>query len=111
MIIKTLKNNYFLTIFFLFILFILNIFWEYSRFLDFKKEDIFEVKAEILNIYPKENFDILKFKTNDFEFFSKLNKNEGLKRLDFISCAIDTRNIDFISYLEGFFTNIETTAN
>jgi len=29
-----------------------------------------------------------------------------LKRLDFISCAIDTRNIDFISYLEGFFTNI-----
>ncbi len=29
-----------------------------------------------------------------------------MKRLDFISCAIDTRNIDFISYLKGFFTNI-----
>ncbi|QKJ27279.1 ComEC/Rec2 family competence protein [Aliarcobacter cibarius] len=106
MIIKFYRLKKIQIILLLIFIFFINVSIEYSRFLDFKDEDIFEVKAEILNIYPKENFDILKFKTNDFEFFSKLNKNEGLKRLDFISCAIDTRNIDFISYLEGFFTNI-----
>lgn len=99
MIIKFYRLKKIQIILLLIFIFFINVSIEYSRFLDFKDEDIFEVKAEILNIYPKENFDILKFKTNDFEFFSKLNKNEGLKRLDFISCAIDTRNIDFISYL------------
>ena len=58
------------------------------------------------HIYPKEKFDILKFKIANFEFFAKLRKHENLKRLDLISCTIDTRNIDFISYLKGFYTNI-----
>lgn len=106
MIIKTLKNNYFLTIFLLFILFILNIFWEYSRFLDFKKEDIFEVKAQILNIYEKDNFNILKLNADKFEFHSKINKSEDLRKLDYIFLAIDTRNIVFMDFIKGFYTNI-----
>lgn len=106
MIIKTLKNNYFLTIFLLFILFILNIFWEYSRFLDFKKEDIFEVKAQILNIYEKDNFNILKLSADKFEFHSKINKSEDLRKLDYIFLAIDTRNIVFMDFIKGFYTNI-----
>lgn len=69
MIIKFYRLKKIQIILLLIFIFFINVSIEYSRFLDFKDEDIFEVKAEILNIYPKENFDILKFKTNDFEFF------------------------------------------
>lgn len=63
MIIKFYRLKKIQIILLLIFIFFINVSIEYSRFLDFKDEDIFEVKAEILNIYPKENFDILKFKT------------------------------------------------
>ena len=106
MIIKLYKLKKLQVVLLLIFLFLISVSIEYTKFLDLKKEDIFEVDASILNIYPKDNFDILKFKTANFEFFSKLRKDENLKRLDLIFCTIDTRNIDFISYLKGFYTNI-----
>ena len=106
MIIKLYKLKKLQVVLLLIFLFLISVSIEYTKFLDLKKEDIFEVDASILNIYPKDNFDILKFKTANFEFFSKLRKDENLKRLDLIFCTIDTRNIDFISYLKGIYTNI-----
>ncbi|WP_198304447.1 ComEC/Rec2 family competence protein [Arcobacter vandammei] len=106
MIINTLKNSEFKTILLLIFLIFVNLSIEYSRFMDFKNSDIFELKAEVINIYKKDDFDIIKLKTSNFEFFSKVGKNENLKKLDLIYCAIDSRKIDFISYLRGFYTHI-----
>ena len=35
---------------------------EYSKYLDLIEEEIFETQVEVLNIYQKDDFDILKLK-------------------------------------------------
>lgn len=106
MIIKTLENRQIYLIFCLLLIFILNVSLEYNRYTDFKDENIIETEAYVLNIYSKDKFDILKLKSDKFDFFASVNKNEELKKFDKISLAIDTRNIGFISYLKGFYTKI-----
>ncbi|RBQ30711.1 competence protein [Arcobacter sp. FW59] len=83
-----------------------NLAYQYSKYLEFKYENVFETKAEISNIYRKDNYDILKLKTPDFEFFANINKDEDLKKFDILNVLIDSRKIDFIDYLKGFYTPI-----
>ena len=99
------KNSLFFTLFLLFV-FMINILFNYLSYKELKKEYIFETKAEVLNIYPKENFDVIKLKGDGFEFFASFSKDENIKKLDLINVVFDTRNITFYTYLKGFFTKI-----
>ena len=99
------KNSLFFTLFLLFV-FMINILFNYLSYKELKKEYIFETKAEVLNIYPKENFDVIKLKGDGFEFFASFSKDENIKKLDFLNVVFDTRNITFYTYLKGFFTKI-----
>ncbi|MDX4035935.1 ComEC/Rec2 family competence protein [Aliarcobacter skirrowii] len=99
------KNSIFFTLFLLFI-FMINILFNYLSYKELKKEYIFETKAEVLNIYPKEKFDVIKLKGDGFEFFASFSKDENIKKLDFLNVVFDTRNITFYTYLKGFFTKI-----
>ena len=56
------------------------------------------------NIYPKDRYDVLKISTDDFTFFTSINKDNPLKKFDHIKANIITTKIDFISYLKGFYT-------
>ena len=58
------KNSLFFTLFLLFV-FMINILFNYLSYKELKKEYIFETKAEVLNIYPKEKFDVIKLKGYD----------------------------------------------
>ncbi|RXJ89322.1 hypothetical protein CRU87_09440 [Aliarcobacter trophiarum LMG 25534] len=99
------KNEIFFILFLLLIFFV-NISFKYIDFQNFKEETVFVSKATILKIYKKEKFDILKLKGEGFEFFGTISKNEELDILDYIELAIDTREVDFLNYLKGFFTKI-----
>ncbi|MCT7470593.1 ComEC/Rec2 family competence protein [Aliarcobacter cryaerophilus] len=99
------KNSLFFTLFLLFV-FMINILFNYLSYKELKKEYIFETKAEVLNIYPKEKFDVIKLKGDGFEFFASFSKDENIKKLDFLNVVFDTRNITFYTYLKGFFTKI-----
>lgn len=99
------KNSLFFTLFLLFV-FMINILYNYFSYKELKKEYIFETKAEVLNIYPKEKFDVIKLKGDGFEFFASFSKDENIKKLDFLNVVFDTRNITFYTYLKGFFTKI-----
>ncbi|MFW3360975.1 ComEC/Rec2 family competence protein [Aliarcobacter butzleri] len=99
------KNSLFFTLFLLFV-FMINILYNYFSYKELKKEYIFETKAEVLNIYPKEKFDVIKLKGDGFEFFASFSKDENIKKLDLINVVFDTRNITFYTYLKGFFTKI-----
>ncbi|WP_066166057.1 ComEC/Rec2 family competence protein [Aliarcobacter cryaerophilus] len=99
------KNSLFFTLFLLFV-FMINILFNYLLYKELKKEYIFETKAEVLNIYPKEKFDVIKLKGDGFEFFASFSKDENIKKLDFLNVVFDTRNITFYTYLKGFFTKI-----
>ena len=99
------KNSLFFTLFLLFV-FMINILFNYLSYKELKKEYIFETKAEVLNIYPKEKFDVIKLKGDGFEFFASFSKDENIKKLDFLNVVFDTRNISFFDYLKGFFTKV-----
>ena len=99
------KNSLFFNLFLLFV-FMINILFNYLSYKELKKEYIFETKAEVLNIYPKEKFDVIKLKGDGFEFFASFSKDENIKKLDFLNVVFDTRNITFYTYLKGFFTKI-----
>ena len=99
------KNSLFFTLFLIFV-FIINTLFSYFSYKELKNEYIFETKAEVLNIYPKEKFDVIKLKGDGFEFFASFSKDENIKKLDFLNVVFDTRNITFYTYLKGFFTKI-----
>ncbi|MFW2567943.1 ComEC/Rec2 family competence protein [Aliarcobacter butzleri] len=104
MFIKIIKSKQIVTIFILFFALLINILLEYSKYLEFIDEEVFETKVEVLNIYQKDDFDILKLKSSNFEFFTNIPKNEEIKRFDLLNILIVSRNIDFIDYLKGFYT-------
>ncbi|MCG3663098.1 ComEC/Rec2 family competence protein [Aliarcobacter butzleri] len=104
MFIKIIKSKQIVTIFILFFALLINILLEYSKYLEFIDEEVFETKVEVLNIYQKDDKDILKLKSSNFEFFTNMPKNEKIKRFDLLNILIVSRNIDFIDYLKGFYT-------
>ncbi|MCG3656077.1 ComEC/Rec2 family competence protein [Aliarcobacter butzleri] len=104
MFIKIIKSKQIVTIFILFFALLINILLEYGKYLEFIDEEVFETKVEVLNIYEKDDKDILKLKTSNFEFFTNMPKNEEIKRFDLLNILIVSRNIDFIDYLKGFYT-------
>ncbi|MCT7627577.1 ComEC/Rec2 family competence protein [Aliarcobacter butzleri] len=104
MFIKIIKSKQIVTIFILFFALLINILLEYGKYLEFIDEEVFETKVEVLNIYQKDDFDILKLKSSNFEFFTNIPKNEEIKRFDLLNILIVSRNIDFIDYLKGFYT-------
>ncbi|MFW2601375.1 ComEC/Rec2 family competence protein [Aliarcobacter butzleri] len=104
MFIKIIKSKQIVTIFILFFALLINILLEYSKYLEFIDEEVFETKVEVLNIYEKDDKDILKLKSSNFEFFTNIPKNEEIKRFDLLNILIVSRNIDFIDYLKGFYT-------
>ncbi|MCT7571448.1 ComEC/Rec2 family competence protein [Aliarcobacter butzleri] len=106
MFIKIIKSKQIVTIFILFFALLINILLEYGKYLEFIDEEVFETKVEVLNIYEKDDKDILKLKTSNFEFFTNMPKNEEIKRFDLLNILIVSRNIDFIDYLKGFYTKI-----
>ncbi|MPL66326.1 hypothetical protein SDC9_11996 [bioreactor metagenome] len=104
MFIKIIKSKQIVTIFILFFALLINILLEYDKYLEFIDEEVFETKVEVLNIYEKDDKDILKLKSSNFEFFTNIPKNEEIKKFDLLNILIVSRNIDFIDYLKGFYT-------
>ena len=96
-------NNHIITIIILLFIFAINISIEYSKYLDFTNEEIFETKVEVLNVYEKPKYNILRLKAVDFSFFANIDKNESVKKSDFLNMAIVTINISFYEYLKGFY--------
>ncbi len=96
-------NKEFLVILLLFFVFIINISIEYSKYLDFIDEEIYEVKAEVLNIYEKPTNNILRLKAQNFDFFVNIDTSEDVKKSEVLNIAIISLNISFWNYLKGFY--------
>lgn len=86
-------------------IFIISMVISYTKYQELVYEEICEINVEVLNIYKKEKYDVLKLKSDNFDFFTSVNKNHNIKKLDLLNIAIITTKIDFVSYLKGFYTN------
>ena len=94
-----------LTLFLLFI-FLINLSIEYNKYLDLIDEEVYEVKVEVLNIYEKPTNNILRLKSQNFDFFANINKSEDIKKSDMLSMAIISLDVSFLDYLKGFYAKI-----
>ena len=100
------NSNYFITFSILIFIFLLNIIYEYLKYVDFKDEEIYETKASIVNIYNKKDYHILKLNDNDMDFFVSIYDLKNINKFDLLNITIATKNIDFIDYMKGFYTKI-----
>ena len=87
----------------LIVMFLLNLCLEYSRYLDLIDEEVYQSKVDIQNVHPKSSYDILKLKSNNFEFFANIEKDQNIKKYDSINAIFLTSNIGFVDYLKGSF--------
>lgn len=104
MIIYKEKSKQIVTILFLFFIFLLNLSIEYSKYLDLIEEEIFETQVEVLNIYQKDDFDILKLKASNFDFFTSFPKDEKIDKFQTLNIVFISKDISFLEYLKGFYT-------
>lgn len=105
MIIKIKKySKRIVSIILLIFIFLINLSIEYNKYLDFIDEEIYETNVEVLNIYEKPTYNILRLKAQNFEFFTNIDKSENIKKSDLLNMTIISQNISFLDYIKGFYT-------
>ena len=107
MIIKNYKSYKIIYVLFfvLIAIFLINLSLYYVKYKEVKEEEIFETKVEVLNIYKKEDYEVLKLKSDDFIFFSSFSLENRVEKFDTLSLAFITTKLTFFDFLKGFYTN------
>lgn len=108
------KKEWSLFFVFLFSIFIINILFIFTKFQEFKKEELYQTNAEVINIYTKQNFNVLKLVDENITFFTSISKTKEFKRFNKINITIITHNITFLDYIKGFYAqsfNLYETSN
>ena len=85
-------------------IFSFNLFNEYLKYKDFKNEEFLTVNANLINIYSKDEFDVLKLQTDSFSFFTSISKNHKFVKNERLSLVIITQKVNFFNYLKGFYS-------
>ncbi len=101
-LVKT-KVEFCIFFFIIFLIFLVNIAYEYSKYRDLIYDEVYNSEAIVINIY-KQN--IIKLDTGKFIFYSKLNSIQNLKKFDRVRVLFISKYISFYSYLKGFYTKI-----
>ncbi len=86
-----------------FFLFGTNLLFLYQNYLQFTKNEIFRTAVTVSNIYEKETYSVIKLQDQNFSFFTSIEKNHRLNKLELIEIYIITKNISFLQYLKGFY--------
>ena len=87
----------------LIIILLINLSIEYSKYKELIDDEVYETKVKVLNIYPKQDYNILRLSTPNFDFFTNIDKSESVEKLDILNILILSKNISFLDYLKGFY--------
>lgn len=79
--------------------FLTNLGYYHQKFKDFKSDEIFSTNGYVAAIYDDNK--TIKFQTESFHFYTKTNL-KNLQYLDEVKIIIETKHINFIDYLHGF---------
>ena len=88
----------------LFFIFLINISIEHKKYEELTNEEIYETRVSILNIYDKKDYQVLKLKADNFIFYTSLDKEIKLEKLDILNIAFITKKLAFLDYLKGFYS-------
>lgn len=94
-----------LFLFFLSTLFLFNIFLHYQNYKEFTKNEIIQLDATVVNIYPKTSYNVLKLHSEDLTFFTSVSKEFIPSKLQKINLYLITQKLTFFEYLKGFYVN------
>lgn len=97
------KKQLYTFVFLLSFIFLFNVLYEYSNYIDLKKEEIYSSKFRIVNIYDKEDYYVIKLQNDAFFFFTSISKENQFEKLDFIDVSFITTSISFYDFLKGFY--------
>jgi competence protein ComEC len=85
------------------VIFLLNLKRNYDAFEHFKHNELFQTQALISNIYPKDDFFVLKLQTAEFSFFTSVPLSLSVKQFDQVNVMILSNKITFLDFLKGFY--------
>ena len=85
-------------------LFLTHLYFEFRTYEKIVKNEVFQTKGTILNIYPKSTHQVIKVKTDDFTFFTTIKNDLQVNIYQDLKLTILTQDITFTSYLKGFYT-------
>ncbi|MFA7090505.1 MAG: ComEC/Rec2 family competence protein, partial [Arcobacteraceae bacterium] len=88
---------------FLTLILLINLKNYYHSFTAFTHNELFHTYGTVLNIYPKETFNVLKLQTPQFDFFTSVSLSESFSQFDEVSVMVVSNKIDFLDYLKGFY--------
>ena len=87
-----------------FLILLINISIEHKKYEELTNEEIYETRVSILNIYDKKDYQVLKLKADNFIFYTSLDKEIKLEKLDILNIAFITKKVTFLDYLKGFYS-------
>ncbi len=102
-IFSILNNKKLVFMAFMSLFFFINLSIYFSKYLDLVYEEVYKDKVQVLNIYEKQHYDVLKLKSDNYEFFTSIPKENSINKLDYITIIFITKHITFLDYLKGFY--------
>ena len=97
------KKEFLLFFVLILVIFSINTLLHYKNYLQFTEEELYEAKGQIMAVYPKVTFDIVKIEGENSVFFTQVSKIKKLKTLDKVELIVISKNINFLSYIKGFY--------
>jgi len=98
------KKEYALFLLLLLIVYMANMGYLYMKYEGFIGEELIKTSGQVLNIYPKPSYNVIKIHNEDMIFFTTILKDSKISKMDYIDLVITSKGIDFLSYLKGFYT-------
>ncbi|HFU75716.1 MAG TPA: ComEC/Rec2 family competence protein, partial [Arcobacter sp.] len=88
----------------LFFLFLFHLFFHFLHYQEIIQEEVYQDTFIVKNIYPKETYTTLKLSNDSITYFTSINKDQNILKLDTVESFFLTSNISFYDYLKGFYT-------
>lgn len=101
-LIKT-KNEFILISIIISLILAINLMYKYDKYKNLVKEEIYTDSFQVINIYKKNNFNLLKLTNKKFVFYTSINKSTNIKKLQNINLTFITLHIGFLDYLKSFY--------
>lgn len=104
------KRELFYTLFLVAILFVSSLSYEFYKYKELTEYSLHVSQANVINHYEKKsvkgkNYHVLKLQSANFSFYTVRWDDVEVKKGDTVKVAFYTKDINFYSYLKGFFAN------
>lgn len=96
-------NNTIVVVLFFIVIFTVNLSINFLKYLEVSFEEVYKDEVQVINIYEKEDFNVIKLKAKDYSYFTSIPKDFKVKKLEYYTVIFVSKNLSFYEYLKGFY--------